>query len=148
MHAAARAALAILAILPAAAIGAYFLAGDLVLLADPCHEWAAGSGGSGSVSVAPGAPCQRRSGSSQTLASYLFTMLWVKGSIALGCSLGAVGIFRRRRAMALAGALVLAAIGVPLMLGGSGILMWASAVLVGLASLAGGSAAKRDEATT
>lgn len=126
-----RVALAILAILPAAGLAAYFLAGDVVTLTDPCHEWASGRGATGgSGSVGPDDACQRRSGSSQTLGEYLFMMLWVKGGILAGCVLGALGVARRRRGLAVAGAALLALVGVPLMLGGTGVVLWASAALV------------------
>lgn len=120
-----RAVVGVAVVLPALAVMTYFLVGDVAILTNACHFW---SGESRT------ADCDRSySTSSQTFSSYLLTALLVKGGILLGSVLGAVGVARTRPGVTVAGAWVLFLMGIPLMLGGSGIVVWLSAGLLILA---------------
>lgn len=121
-----RVVLALLAIAPAVVPMAFFLVGDFQLLTDPCHAWAMGNGGV----LSPSAGCPRSSGSSQTLAEYVWTMVWVKGAVLLGASLAVAGIVRAHGPLGVAGAWVLFAVSLPLMLGFSGAPVLLAAALV------------------
>lgn len=123
-------ALGLVAILPALALAGYFLLGDLESLRDPCTRWA------GDGPVAPSADCPGVSSHSQTRAAYVWTLVWVKGSILAGCAASLAGFGLRQPLLAAVGAWALFAISLPLLLGWGGLPALLSAALVAAATRA------------
>lgn len=109
-----RVPLALLAILPAGLMMAYFLIGDITFLADPCHTWGVGAGGS--ARLEPGGACASgRSGSSQTLREYVLMMLAIKGSVFASLALVVTGLVSARGSVTVVAAWATAVVSVPLM---------------------------------
>lgn len=106
----ARLLLAALAVLPATAIGLYFLAGDIEALASP--TWSG----------------------SQSRGEYLAMALAVKGILFAAIVVSVVGIGRGDRRVGLVGALALLVAAVPLMLGTGGLVVLLSAGMVAAVS--------------
>lgn len=131
----ARVPLALLAVLPASLLMAYFLVGDIAVLADPCHTW----GASGSSTMTPEDACASgRSGSSQTLREYLLMALAVKGSVFASLAVAALGILTARGWVAVMGAALTSVVSVPLLFGGTGhVVLLSAALVLAAARLAG-----------
>src|SRR2546428_9677861 len=128
--------LALAPILPIGVLVVTSIAGDVVDLVNPCFTWGAVSGGS--ISVSTGGPCSSAGATSETIPQMLVRLAIIQGGILLGAGLGLLGVFGSRPILLVISSSILFLESIPLVFGGSFVLILLPAVFFGWRAEAAG----------